>query len=355
MTPLGLALVLLAQTPTVPLPAEGEPVRYQAKQGTSDGHGQVLHLKGNAELRTETARILADEIVYDQRTRIVTASGHCYAVTGLSGAVADGLTLNLDANWLKLENGRFFVKADTTPEALLKTTTPEQLMAIGRTTLAARVDRVERVDKGHLKINGLDFTPCDCNPLEPHWSIKATAADVHPGEQAWLWLPVIYVYGVPILPLPVLNVPLKPQKTGLLVTTPSHSQQNGWQVTQPVYFALASNWDLTASPGYTWGSSTPDAVGAQVLGVKGPSLDTEVRWAHSRDTKGDVELFLLDDRRTLRDPRSLAFYPNTLTPGTTALLDEKRGFRGSLNGAVLQSFGGGWSARVDLNLVSDSA
>ena len=237
-------------------------------------------------------------------------------MNGLAGAVGDGLTLDLDGNWLQLQNGRLFVKADVAPEVLLKTSTPEQLIATGRTTLAARVERVERVGPGHLKINGLDFTPCDCNPLEPHWSIKATAADVHPGDQAWLWLPVIYVYGVPILPLPVLDVPLKPQKTGLLVTTPSHSAQNGWQVTQPVYFALASNWDLTATPGYTWGSSVAPTAGTTVLGVKGPSLDTEVRWAHSRDTKGDIELFLLDDLRTLRDPRSLAFYPAATThPG----------------------------------------
>src|SRR5499425_3256019 len=295
MTPLGPVLVLLAQAPATPLPAEGEPVRYQAQQGTSDGHGDVIHLKGQAELRTETARILADEIV--------TASGHCFAVSGLAGAVADGLTLNLDGNWLQLQNGRLFVKADVTPEVLLQTSTPEQLMAAGRTTLAARVERVERVGQGHLKINGLDFTPCDCNPLEPHWSIKATAADVHPGERAWLWLPVIYVYGVPILPLPVLDVPLKPQKTGLLVTTPAHSAQNGWQVTQPVYFAVASNWDLTVTPGYTWGASTTPEPGAAPLGVKGPSLDTDVRWVHSRETRGDLELFLLDDRKLLRDPR----------------------------------------------------
>ncbi|HET6982658.1 MAG TPA: LPS assembly protein LptD, partial [Myxococcaceae bacterium] len=355
MTPLGLALVLLAQAPTTPLPAEGEPVRYQADQGGSDGHGDVLRLRGNAELRTDTARIQADKIDYDQRTRIVTASGHCYAVSGLAGAVADGLTLELDGNWLKLENGRFFLKADTTPEALLKTTNPEQLMATGRTTLAARVEKVERVGQGHLKIDGLDFTPCDCNPLDPHWSIKATAADVHPGERAWLWLPVIYVYGVPILPLPVLDVPLKPQKTGLLVTTPAHSAQNGWQVTQPVYFAVASNWDLTVTPGYTWGSSTEPVANLATVGVKGPSLDTEVRWAHSRDTKGDVELFLLDDRKFLRDPRNLAYWPSDQNPGTTTVLDQARGFRGTLNGAVLQSFGAGWSARLDMNLVSDAA
>jgi LPS-assembly protein len=352
MNPLGLVLVLLAQAPPAPLPAEGEPVRFQADQGTSDAHGNVLHLKGRAELRTDTARIQADRIDYDQRTRIVTAKGNCYAVQGLSGAVGDGLTLDLDANWLKLEHGRFFLKADVAPEVLLKTNSAEQLMAAGRTTLAAGAERVERVSPGHLKVNGLDFTPCDCNPLEPHWSIKATAADLYPGNQGWLFLPVIYVYGVPILPLPVLDVPLKPQKTGLLVTTPAHSAQNGWQVTQPVYFALASNWDLTVTPGYTWGSSTQPAPGAFGIGVKGPSLDSEVRWAHSRDTKGDIELFLLDDRRNVRDPRTLAYYPLSLDE-PSKVSGELRGLRGSVNGAVLQSFGGGWSGRVDLNLVSD--
>ncbi len=167
MIPLGPVLVLLAQAPATPLPAEGEPIRYQAEQGTSDGHGEVLHLLGKAELRTDTARIQADRIDYDQRTQIVTASGHCYAVSGLSGAVADGLTLDLDANWLKLENGRFFLKADVPPEVLLQTTTPEQLLATGRTTLAARAERVERVDKGHLKIHGPRLHPLRLQPARP--------------------------------------------------------------------------------------------------------------------------------------------------------------------------------------------
>ena len=353
MIPLGTVLILLAQAPAVPLPAEGEPIRYQAEQGTSDGHGEVLHLEGKAELRTDTARIQADRIDYDQRTRIVTATGHCYAVSGLSGAVADGLTLDLDANWLKLENGRLFLKADVSPQVLLQTTTPEELVATGRTTLAARVERVERVAPGHLKVQGLDFTPCDCNPLEPHWSIKATAADVHPGERAWLFLPVIYVYGVPILPLPILDVPLTPQKTGLLVTTPAHSAQNGWQVTQPVYFALASNWDLTVSPGYTWGSTTPPVPGAAMLGIKGWSLDTETRWVASRESRGDIELFLLNDRLPIRDVRALTFYAQN--PGSAQVTSTDQGLRGSLNGGVVQALGGPWSARLDVNMVSDAA
>jgi LPS-assembly protein len=375
MNALIAVLLLLGQGQgQVPLPAPGEPVRYRADQGTSSGDGSRLSLEGKAELRTETARVQADQITFDQRTQIITATGHCYAVSGLSGATGDGLTLDLNTNVLQLQNGHFFEKANVAPKLLLETSTPEQLMALGKTTLAGRAERVQRLEPGHLRINGIDFTPCDCDPLKPHWSIKATQADAYPGDRAWLFLPVVYVYGVPILPLPVLDVPLKPQKTGLLVTTPSHSAQNGWQVSQPVYLAMAPNWDLTITPGYTFGGDrAPESPkpGAQasglngaVPGIRGPSLDNEVRWTHSRETRGDLELLLFDDQRPIRDPRTLFFYPDVTgpfildsagNPLSTNILTEHRNLRGSLNGFVAQSLGGPWSARLDVNLVSDSA
>jgi LPS-assembly protein len=354
MNALIAVLLLLGQVQgQVPLPTTGEPVRYRGDKGTSSADGNRLGLEGQAELRTETARVDADRISFDQQTQIITASGHCYAVSGLTGATGDGLTLDLKSNVLQLQNGHFFEKANVAPATLLNTTRPEELLALGKTTLAGKAERIERLGPGHLKVDGIDFTPCDCDPLKPHWSIKATRADVHAGDRAWLLFPVIYIYGVPVLPLPVLDVPLKPQKTGLLVTTPSHSAQNGWQVAQPVYLAMAPNWDLTLTPGYTFGSGTAPVPNQAPLGIKGPSLDGEVRWTHSRDTRGDLELLLFDDRLHIRDPRTLGYYASL--SNQNAVLGEVRGFRGSLNGFVAQSLGGPWSARFDVNLVSDSA
>src|SRR5262249_22726829 len=353
MTAPLVVLFLLGQAGTTPLPSEHEPVRYRGEKATSDGQGNVLHLEGKAELRTDTARVEADRITYHQRTRIVTASGHCYAVQGLSGAVADGLVLDLSGSWMQLQNGRFFEKTAVAPETLLELSSEEQLLAKGRTTLATRAERVERVAPGHLRIDGIDFTPCDCDPLKPHWSIKAFKADVYPGDQAWMYLPVVYIYGVPVLPFPVMDVPLKPQKTGLLFTTPNHTAQNGWQVSQPVYFALAPNFDLTTTPGYVWGAS---GEATHPAGIKGPTFDTEVRWTHSGETRGDLELLVFDDLKPIRDPRQAPFgyYPVIGGPANSTL-DEHRGFRGSLNGFFAQALGGKWSARVDVNLVSDAA
>ena len=121
MTAPLVVLLLLQQAPgATPLPSEHEPVRYRSEKATSDGQGNVLHLEGKAELRTDTARVEADRISYDQRTRVVTASGHCYAVQGISGAVGDGLVLDLSGSWMQLEHGRFFQKANIAPETLYR-------------------------------------------------------------------------------------------------------------------------------------------------------------------------------------------------------------------------------------------
>ncbi|MGZ6135285.1 MAG: LPS assembly protein LptD, partial [Myxococcaceae bacterium] len=89
---------------------------------------------------------------------------------------------------------------------------------------------------------------------------------------------------------------------------------------------------------------------------KGPSLDTEVRWVASRETRGDIELFLLDDRLPIRDSRALSYYAQSpQPPGSAQVTSTDRGLRGSVNGGVVQALGGAWSARLDLNLVSDAA
>jgi hypothetical protein len=245
-----------------------------------------------------------DRIDYDQRTRIVTAAGHCYAVNGLAGAVADGLTLDLDGNWLQLQNGRLFVKADVAPEVLLQTSTPEQLVATGRTTLAARVERAERVGQGHLKINGLDFTPCDCNPLEPTGASRPSRRTSIRGTRRGS--------GSGHLRLRRAHPPASGARRAAQAAEDGPPgddavPQRAERVAGDAAGVLRARLELGPHGlarlhlGVIGG-----ALGrVQTLGVKGPSLDTEVRWAHSRDTKGDIELFLLDDLRTLRDPRSL--------------------------------------------------
>ncbi len=132
-------------------------------------------------------------------------------------------------------------------------------------------------------MKGLTFTPCDCeprDPLKPHWSIQSLSADVVLGEGAWLWLPVIRVYGAPVLALPVMYVPLSDRKTGLLPILPSYSALNGWSVPIPVYVTLGRSADIESDLGYSFGGATP------LAGVKGPSLDTTFRFTSSLETHG---------------------------------------------------------------------
>ncbi len=55
-------------------------------------------------------------------------------------------------------------------------------------------------------------------------------------------------------------------------------------------------------------------------------------------------------------PRALSYYAQSAqAPGSAQVTSTDRGLRGSLNGGVVQTLGGAWSARLDLNLVSDAA
>ena len=87
---------------------------------------------------------------------------------------------------MKLENGRFFQKANIAPETLLQTSAaPRSWSAMGKTTPRRPApSEWERVSPGHLRIDGLDFTPCDCNPLEAaleHQGLQGRRASGRPG------------------------------------------------------------------------------------------------------------------------------------------------------------------------------
>ena len=210
----------------------------------------------------------------------------------------------------------------------------------------------------------LELTPCDCDPLHPSWGIRSHSADIFPGDHAWLSWPVVYVYQVPVLALPVLYVPLKDRKTGLLPTRPHFTVKSGFGLDQPVYVTLGDSYDMTLTPGYYFG--LPHALGEAPMdsntfsGVQGPTLETELRYLPNAHTRGLVDLWLIDDLRPNRlpvpslDPLA-ALAPDSRDP---ALMAESRarparGLRGRLLWQHEQELGAGFYDRADVNLLSD--
>jgi LPS-assembly protein len=352
MTSALAALLVLGQAGLpVSLPKADEPIQVRGDKARSDSDGNVITLEGHAELRTAGAMVQGETITLDQEKGTVTATGHlAFCVSGYLGAVADTLTLDMDNATLSMEQGHFFEKKKVALERLLAAKSPAELQSLGQTSLAGSADRIQRAAGGHLLIHGLNFTPCDCDVLKPHWSIQSSYADVVPGEGAWLWLPVIRVYGAPVFALPVMYVPLSDRKTGLLPILPNYSVQNGWSIPIPVYVTLGRSADIEFDLGYTFGDPTQPKGGTAYNGIKGPTLDTTFRFTPSNETKGTVELFMVYDLKPPRNPEDGVVW---LVPDNEYL--QHSGTRWGLTSQITSDLGHGWNTKLDLNIVSDAA
>ena len=109
-------------------------------------------------------------------------------------------------------------------------------------------EEVTRDANGTLTIDEGELT--FCTPTDPSWLVSAESLEIdaitNTGEA---WGARIDIKGVPILYLPWIQFPLSDQrKTGLLFPDISSDTRGGLDVTAPIYFNLAANYDATYSP-----------------------------------------------------------------------------------------------------------
>ncbi len=293
MSALTAAVLLAALSQMVPA-APAEPVELTGDLARYEAASEVTVLTGNAVARTSQWQVRADELRHDPRAGTLSARGHVLVVNGLLAGFADALEVELASNALLTEGGLFMQKRDVTEEVLRAARTREELELAGGTVLTVSGKRVVRRSANHFLVDGLSFTPCDCNPLKPSWRIQASHADIVPGERALLTWPVVYVYGVPVLISPWLYLPLSNRRTGLLV--PRLSFVNGFSVDAPVFITLGESADVTVTPGYAFEGNP------LVPGVQGPRLGSDWLYMPSETTHGRFTLNLLYDLRPARNP-----------------------------------------------------
>ena len=109
-------------------------------------------------------------------------------------------------------------------------------------------EEVTRDANGTLTIDEGELT--FCSPTDPSWLVSAESLEIdaitNTGEA---WGARIDIKGVPLLYLPWIQFPLSDQrKTGLLFPDISSDTRGGLDVTAPIYFNLAANYDATYSP-----------------------------------------------------------------------------------------------------------
>ena len=122
--------------------------------------------------------------------------------------------------------------------------------ALHEPQLSGAAQQLERDASGEITIE--DGAVTFCAPEDPQWYIKTETLKIEPDEgMATATHATLRWSGVPIFYVPWMTFPVDDRrKTGLLFPSIGSDTRGGLDVTTPIYFNLAPNYDATYSPRY---------------------------------------------------------------------------------------------------------
>ena len=296
--------------------ASNKPVLFQADQVEYDQDLGLTVARGHVELDQVDQILLADTVTYNQRTDTVTASGHVSLLQpGGDIVFSDYMELHDDMR-----------------EGFIKDV---RILLSDGSRLAANTGR--RIEGNRTELRRGVYSPCELcasDPTKPPvWQIKAERV-VHDKQEQTVEYhdATMELDGWPIFYTPYFSHPDPSVKreSGFLPPTVGTGSTLGFHVTQPYFWAIAPDKDLTIRP-----MVTTDA---------GDVLDGEYRqaWGFGQlDVEGSIEA---GDAPVQTSPLGVS----TTTNSTTSI-------RGHLFGNGKFALNQNWRAGFDVQRVSDQA
>ena len=219
--------------PKAPPPQSDAPMLLQAAEIRYDYTNNTVSAVGNVQIYYNGSTVEADEVIYDQKTKRLQARGNV-RMTEADGKIVYGQFIDLTDDY---RDG--FVNS-------LRLETPDDTRLA-----AARADRV----KGNYTVmqNGVYTAcePCKDDPKKPPlWQIQAARIIQDSGEKMIYFEDArIEFFGVPLAYFPFMSQPdpSVSRKSGFLFPNVTYSTVYGGGLEIPYFWALAPNYDLTAS------------------------------------------------------------------------------------------------------------
>jgi LPS-assembly protein len=216
----------------------------------------------SSEISTkQPAAIEADSLHYDEKTSIVTASGHVEVSQANMMLTADKITYNQKTNTVEAvgnisliePEGNVFFAENMTLKDDLKQGVINNLSArfIDQSVMSAK--RAERVNENVTILEKVVYSPCLVCEGEkyPLWQVKANKATINEETQTVTYNHAFFeVKGVPVLYTPYLSHPTPgaDRKSGFLIPKYTTDKIFGTTVSTPYYYNIAPNKDLTITP-----------------------------------------------------------------------------------------------------------
>lgn len=252
---LALAASLSALTVlslSLPLPAQAQSVADRIKRSASQPSQGVERLlvdademiynrdestitaRGGAQLYYQGRALQADRVVYDQRTKRVTAIGRV-KLTERDGSITYAERFELTDDF-----------RDGFIDSL-------RLESVDKTYFSAA--RAERVDGDATIFTGGTYTACEACKDDPErpplWRVRAKRI-IHKNAEQTIYYEdaTLELFGQPIAWLPFFSSPdpSVKHKSGLLAPQYVAKKTLGVGVSTPIYWALSPHYDLTITP-----------------------------------------------------------------------------------------------------------
>ena len=203
-------------------PDKDMPAFLEARDMRGDAQNNVV-LEGNASVRRQDAVLKANIINYNKRAGVMDAQGNARLVRDGNIVTGPSITYNTDDGTASIDQPNFWLES-------------------GGAGVGSWADVYNR---NQMSLTDVTYSGCPCP--QPSWYIETEKLDLDFDENEGVARNgVLYFKDVPILASPYLTFPLKKErKSGFLLPTFGSTTNTGIDYTQPYYFNLAPNYDMT--------------------------------------------------------------------------------------------------------------
>ena len=285
------------------------PWHITADEISHDQQADQYIANGNVMIRKEARQLSADYVRFDHRTMVAYARGHVMMTAGEDVLTGSSLEMNLASEIGTLYEGTIFIKENH---------------------FYIRGDKLEKVGEKTYSADTASVSSCDGDV--PDWKITGKNMSVTIEGYGTVHHAALWAKKVPVLYSPYLIFPAQTQRqSGLLVPELGYSERNGFQYSQPFYWAINDQSDATISVG--------------TLANRGEKYGIEYRYVLDAKTKGIAMADYLRDRQVDDGTGSWGYTDDDVL--RTNL--DRYWFRMKHN----QAFSSGFSAKLDIDVVSD--
>ena len=206
------------------VPAESQmPGFLEAREMHGDAQGNVRMI-GDAAMRRQDAVLRANVIDYNKTTNVLDAQTNARLIRDGNVITGTSVIYNAEDGTASVDQPNFWIDN-------------------GGAGVGSWADVF---NKNQMSIKDVTYSGCPCP--QPSWYIETEKLDLdYAANEGVARNGVLYFKDVPILASPYLTFPIKKErKSGLLLPTFGNTTNTGFDYTQPYYFNIAPNYDMTA-------------------------------------------------------------------------------------------------------------